>query len=114
MPPFCSQALIKAESRSQENAQRFLNEIKALADSILQSMTIRGHLPSVEHIFVYSPIPMNMRKIANVERAQLLIESKSRKHLQLFLTELKELIHLKSQAFTSVIRWVIDIDPHTL
>lgn len=114
MPPFCFQALIKAESRSQENAQRFLNEIKALTDSILQSMMTRGHLPSLEHIFVYSPVPMNMRKIANVERAQLLIESLSRKHLQLFLTELKESMHLKSQAFTSVIRWVIDIDPHTL
>ena len=34
-----------------------------------------------------------MRKVANVERAQLLMESKSRKHLQLFLAELKEVMH---------------------
>ena len=114
MPPFCSQALIKAESRSQENAQKFLNEIKALTDTIIASMINRGHLPSFEHIVVYSPIPMNMRKIANVERAQLLIESMSKKYLQSFLTELKALMQLKTRDFTTVRRWVIDIDPHTL
>jgi primosomal protein N' (replication factor Y) (superfamily II helicase) len=114
MPPFCSQALIKAESRSQENAQKFLLEIKALADSILHARVKSGQLPSLEHILVFSPIPMNMRKIANLERAQLLIESQSRKYLQSFLLELKLSMQLKSRDFTSVHRWVIDIDPHTL
>ena len=114
MPPFCSQALIKAESRSQENAQKFLLEIKALADSILHARVKSGQLPSLEHILVFSPIPMNMRKIANLERAQLLIESQSRKYLQSFLHELKLSMQLKSRDFTSVHRWVIDIDPHTL
>ena len=114
MPPFCSQALIKAESRSQENAQKFLLEIKALADSILHAMVKSGQLPTLEHILVFSPIPMNMRKIANLERAQLLIESQSRKYLQSFLLELKLSMQLKSRDFTSVHRWVIDIDPHTL
>ena len=57
---------------------------------------------------------MNMRKIANLERAQLLIESQSRKYLQSFLLELKLSMQLKSRDFTSVHRWVIDIDPHTL
>jgi len=114
MPPFCSQALIKSESRTQENAQKFLNEIKGLAIETIHSMTQRELLPSEEHICIYSPIPMSMRKIANVERAQLLIESKSRKHLQSFLLELKERMNLSHQRYTTVQKWVIDIDPHTL
>jgi len=92
MPPFSSQALIKAESRTQENAQKFLHEIKRLAHTVMDTMISSGNLPSDEHLFIYSPIPMSMRKVANVERAQLLIESHSRKYLQLFLSELKESI----------------------
>ena len=114
MPPFCSQALIKSESRTQENAQKFLNEIKALALETIHSMTQRQLLPMDEHILIYSPIPMSMRKVANVERAQLLIESKSRKFLQNFLLELKERMSLNHQRYTTVQKWVIDIDPHTL
>ncbi len=114
MPPFCSQALIKSESRTQENAQKFLSEIKELALETIHSMTQRQLLPTAEHILIYSPIPMSMRKIANVERAQLLIESKSRKYLQSFLLELKERMSLSHQRLTTVQKWVIDIDPHTL
>ena len=114
MPPFCSQALIKAESRTQENAQRFLNEIKALSHQVIVGLVERGLLASDEDIFIYSPIPMSMRKVANVERAQLLMESKSRKHLQLFLAELKEVMHTSKLNATTVQRWVIDIDPQSL
>ena len=114
MPPFSSQALIKAESRSQENAQKFLHEIKRLAHGVMDTMLQKGILPSQEHLLIYSPIPMSMRKVANVERAQLLIESQSRKYLQLFLSDLKESIHQNRLGSATVQRWVIDIDPQSL
>jgi primosomal protein N' (replication factor Y) len=114
MPPFSSQALIKAESRSQENAQKFLHEIKRLANGVMDTMLQKGILPSQEHLLIYSPIPMSMRKVANVERAQLLIESQSRKYLQLFLSDLKESIHQNRLGSATVQRWVIDIDPQSL
>jgi len=114
MPPFSSQALIKAEARTQENAQKFLQEIKKLAHGVTDTMVTNGILPSAEHLLIYSPIPMSMRKVANVERAQLLIESHSRKYLQLFLAELKQSMQQSRLGSTTVQRWVIDIDPQSL
>ena len=34
---------------------------------------------------VYSPVPMSVQRVANVERAQMLVESASRPALQRFL-----------------------------
>jgi len=114
MPPFSSQALIKAEARTQENAQKFLLEIKKLAHEVIDIMVAKGMVPSAEHLLIYSPIPMSMRKVANIERAQLLIECHSRKYLQLFLAELKVSMHQSRLGSTTVQRWVIDIDPQSL
>jgi primosomal protein N' (replication factor Y) len=50
----------------------------------------RGRLGHAEldgsgHVTVYSPVPMTVQRVANVERAQLLLESGSRAALQAFL-----------------------------
>ncbi|MBC5765072.1 primosomal protein N' [Ramlibacter albus] len=99
MPPFASQALVRAEARTQEVAQGFLHAAaEAAADS-----------DAVEHVSVYSPVPMTLQRVANVERAQMLLESTSRVALQRFLADWQPRLHeLRPRG---LIRWAIDVDP---
>jgi primosomal protein N' (replication factor Y) len=99
MPPFGFQALVRAEARTQEAAQEFL---RAAADAA----------PGVEasqHVTLYSPVPMGIQRIANIERAQMLIESASRPALQAFLAAWRPVLH--EVRGKGVIRWAIDVDP---
>jgi primosomal protein N' (replication factor Y) len=52
---------------------------------------------------------MTVQRVANVERAQMLIESDSRVALQRFLAAWQPVLH--AQRDKSVIRWAIDVDP---
>jgi len=54
---------------------------------------------------------MAMQRIANVERAQLLVESVSRPALQRFLGRWSATLHALRAAHKGVIRWAIDVDP---
>jgi len=99
LPPFMAQALLRAEARSQESAQAFLNEAAAAAAT----------LASAQPVSVYSAVPMGMQRIANVERAQLLVESASRPALQRFLVQWRPL--LRAQRVRGLIRWAVDVDP---
>ena len=99
MPPFAYQALLRAEARTQEVAQAFL-----------QSATDAGaSLEGSGHVVRYAPVPMTVQRVANVERAQLLLESGSRPALQAFLAAWQPVLHgLRSKG---LIRWAIDVDP---
>ncbi len=94
MPPFSFQALVRAEARSQEAAQGFLNAARdagaALADELL--------------VDLYPAVPMTIQRVANVERAQMLIECTSRKALQHFLTHWQADLHAMRSAHREVIR----------
>jgi primosomal protein N' (replication factor Y) len=99
MPPFAYQAVLRAEARTQEVAREFL---QAAADA-------SGQLPGASHVQVYAPVPMQVQRVANVERAQLLVESASRPALQAFLAGWQaELLALKLRG---MIRWAVDVDP---
>jgi primosomal protein N' (replication factor Y) len=103
MPPYSFQALVRAEARTQEAAQALLNlAAQAGAD-----------LPGRQHLTLYPAVPMAIQRVANVERAQMLIESDSRPALQAFLTAWQEQLHLaRSQPEAKgVLRWAIDVDP---
>jgi len=63
-------------------------------------------------VTVYAPVPMGVQRVANVERAQLLVESASRPALQAFLAAWQPL--LQSVRPTGLIRWAIDVDPLTI
>lgn len=99
MPPFGYQALVRAEARTQDVAQGFLaaaaQEAAALADAA--------------HVSVYSPVPMTVQRVANVERAQLLVESASRAALQRFLADWQPV--LQRLRVKGLIRWAVDVDP---
>jgi primosomal protein N' (replication factor Y) len=103
MPPLAYQALVRAEARSQEAAQAFLN----------LAATAGEGLPGREHLTLYPAMPMAIQRVANVERAQMLIESASRPALQAFLTHWQTTLHAtRSQPQArGMIRWAIDVDP---
>ena len=56
---------------------------------------------------------MSVQRIANVERAQMLVESPSRAALQSFLAAWQGVLHATRQgpAGKGLIRWAIDVDP---
>jgi primosomal protein N' (replication factor Y) len=56
---------------------------------------------------------MVIQRIANVERAQMLVESNSRRALQQYLAAWQPvLFETRKQAnFKSLIRWAVDVDP---
>jgi len=106
MPPFAFQALLRADARTQEAAQAFLNAASAAADG----------LPGAERVTRYPAVPLTIQRVANVERAQMLIESGSRAALQRLLAQWQPLLHeLRRQPEgKGVIRWLVDVDPQSI
>jgi len=99
MPPFGFQALVRAEARTQETAQAFLRAGRDAAQELAA-----GHA-----VTLYSAVPMSVQRVANVERAQMLVESASRVALQRFLAQWRPLLHgLRERG---LLRWAIDVDP---
>ncbi|MFO1264270.1 MAG: primosomal protein N' [Rhodoferax sp.] len=111
LPPFTAQALVRAEARTQAVAQAFLN---AARDCALRDMAAwDGWADVLAQITLYGAVPMALQRVANVERAQMLVESPSRAALQQFLAAWQPLLHAaRSQPEArGLIRWAIDVDP---
>ena len=70
---------------------------------------LEGH----NRITAYPAVPMTIQRIANIERAQMLVESASRTALQRFLAAWQPVLFetRKQGEFKSLIRWAIDVDP---
>ncbi|MDO4769382.1 MAG: primosomal protein N' [Brachymonas sp.] len=103
MPPFSYQALIRAEAREQQAAQDFLNSVRMAAE---QWATTH---PEAAQVLCYPAVPMVPQRIANRERAQMLIESDNRLALQRLLPQLGAWLH--QQRTTAILRWAVDVDP---
>ena len=103
LAPFGYSALVRAEARTQEAAQAFLTAASAQAASVADAVE------GFEHITLYPAVPMTMQRIANVERAQMLVESPSRKVLQQFLSRWQGVLQTTKQK--GLIRWAVDVDP---
>ena len=105
LSPFGFSALLRAEARTQEVAQGFLNAAALAA----QTQGLPGH----EHVTPYPAVPMTIQRVANIERAQMLVESPSRKALQAFLAAWQPLLFetRRQGEFKSLVRWAIDVDP---
>lgn len=105
LPPYSYQALIHAEGKSLDKAIQFLHELKA-------GMKSRGMI--TKELKVYDPVPKPVMRIAGSERAQLLIESGSRKALQEALEIIDQELRQDSVgriSKTSRIRWLVERDP---
>jgi primosomal protein N' (replication factor Y) len=123
LPPYTRLALLRADARGeqgQEIAQAFLGAIKewaiACASGALQADPNSGSLPAPafwQQITWYAPVPLTIQRVANVERAQLLLESHSRPALQAILAvcgEQMRRLHT-TPAHRAIVRWAIDVDP---
>ena len=107
MPPFSFQALVRAEARTQEAAQAFLNAAS------LASADLPGAAQWLAYITLYPAVPMSIQRIANIERAQMLIESPSRAALQRFLSAWQTVLQAtRTQPHCKgLLRWAVDVDP---
>uniref|UniRef100_UPI002FE0FCD6 primosomal protein N' n=1 Tax=Noviherbaspirillum sp. TaxID=1926288 RepID=UPI002FE0FCD6 len=93
LPPFIFQALLRAEAKELATALDFLHEASRCIDH--------------HGITINDPIPMTMTRVANVDRAQLLVESVSRPALQGFLKRwIAALRDIKARA-----KWSLEVDP---
>ena len=97
-PPFTHQAMLRAEAPELKQALAFLKTAKETGDALSPAEVTR-----------YDAVPMRLHRLAHLERAQLLVESRSRPGLQAFLAEWVAAIReLKAQ---KALRWHIDVDP---
>lgn len=106
MPPFAFQALLRADARTQDAAQAFLQAASEAATSLPESQLVSN----------YPAVPLTIQRVANVERAQMLVESPSRAALQKFLAGVLPILHDLRQApeGKGVIRWLVDVDPQAI
>ena len=97
LPPFVYQALLRAEGRTLEAALAFLQQAAAALAGI----------SAAERVTVYDAVPMTIVKVANVHRAQLLLESASRQALQATLRAWQPAL----RGLKGVLRWSVEVDP---
>jgi primosomal protein N' (replication factor Y) (superfamily II helicase) len=105
MSPFGFSALVRAEARTQEVAQGFLNAAMAAAEA--------QQVPAHDAVTRYPAVPMTIQRVANIERAQALVESPNRAALQRFLAAWQPVLFetRKQSEFKGLVRWAIDVDP---
>ncbi len=96
LPPFSFQAMLRAEAATLDSALKFLRTAAALAP------------PKAKNIQIYDPVPALMARLAGNERAQLMIESRSRGALQKFLGTWMTGLEAHK---TRNVRWALDVDP---
>ncbi|KPN72179.1 primosomal protein N' [Neisseria sp. 83E34] len=97
MPPFGFQAAIRADALKVDDALRFLSEIKEVIEPLLP-----------ENTALLGPVPMMMVRLAERERAQVFIESASRKNLHRAAAMWLQVLQSYRD---SAVRWSVDIDP---
>lgn len=105
LPPFAHLALLRAEGRTQQAAQAFL---AAAAAQVRE-------WPEVQGVTLYPPVPTTVAKVADIERAQMLVEAPQRVVLQRFLGLWMPLLHAlareKASGRAPIVRWAVDVDP---
>lgn len=79
LPPYAFQALLTAEAAQLDRALDFLEQARALPEQHPDDYA------TAHAVTLYDPVPLRVVRVANIERAQLLAESRSRPALQAFL-----------------------------
>ena len=107
LPPFSFQALVRAEARTQAVAQGFLTAAAQAASSAPETAA------EWAYVTLYPAVSLSIQRVANVERAQMLVESPNRARLQAFLNAWAHLLHVTraGPAGKGLIRWAVDVDP---
>ncbi|MCX7898388.1 MAG: primosomal protein N' [Rhodocyclaceae bacterium] len=95
-PPFSFQAVLRVHAHSMEAALGFLG-------------AATGAVPKTAEVAIYEPVPMRLPRLKNRARAQVLVESSSRRALRAFLDVWRPA--LESLRPMRGLRWQIDVDP---
>ena len=111
LPPSSFQALVRCDARMQAVAQAFLNHGHAQLQHMAQEDAALAAM--LAQVSVFSAVPMSIQRVANVERAQMLLESTSRASLHKVLDLLQTCLHASrtDPAHKGLIRWLVDVDP---
>ncbi len=96
-PPYCHEALLRAEATDYEAVQAFMVKARGAARS------------DTEKVTVYDPVRPQMERLKGMEREHLLLQSNSRKALQHFLQNWVPRLRETPQG--TKVRWSIDVDP---
>ncbi|MBM3394342.1 MAG: primosomal protein N' [Betaproteobacteria bacterium] len=99
LPPYCYQALLRAEAGQRRWVDEFLAEAARLA------------LVDADGIEVFDPVPSPMARVAGKERGQLLVQSVSRSNLQTWLARWRAQLLQKG---AQKVRWYLDVDPRNI
>jgi len=94
-PPFVHEAALRAESPMLAQSMAFLETASRL-------------VPVPEEVRMYDPVPHVITRRADLERAQLLVQSHSRPALQAFLRAWSERLFATAPR---QVRWHLDVDP---
>jgi primosomal protein N' (replication factor Y) len=94
-PPFVHEAALRAEARALKASMAFLD---AAARLVVAPAGVR----------IYDPVPHAMTRRAGYERAQLVVQSRSRPALQAFLAAWSAAL---PGAAPRSVRWHLDVDP---
>lgn len=94
-PPCVFEAALRAESARLANALAFLREAAARA-------------PSIKGVRMFDPAPNTLTRRADLERAQLVVQSRSRPALQEFLKRWSSDLYARAP---NNVHWHLDVDP---
>ncbi|RTZ45750.1 primosomal protein N' [Candidimonas sp. SYP-B2681] len=103
LPPYAFQALLTAEAKQLPIAIDFLKHARGLPAEYPDDYT------TASAITVYDPVPLRVVRVANIERAQLLVESTNRPALQAFLTVWSYALGDLARRFR--VRYNLEVDP---
>ncbi|MGM0571386.1 primosomal protein N' [Marinobacter sp.] len=95
LPPYRAMAIVRAEAPTMEAALAFLERV-------------RNQLPD-RTLEIWGPLPAALARKAGRHRAQLVLQSEGRGHLNRALTQLCQ--QLEQHRQPGNLRWVVDVDP---
>ncbi len=101
LPPYAFQALLTAEARELNRALGFLAQARTLLQEQAGSDS--------SGLVLYDPVPLRVVRVADIERAQLLVESRHRPVLQSFLTQWSQALPML--AAQARVRYQLEVDP---
>ncbi|OHX20280.1 primosomal protein N' [Chromobacterium sphagni] len=101
-PPSVFQALLRADSPELAQATAFLKQARALLEPLAEGVLISG------------PAPALMARLAQRERAQLVLEAVQRGALHRLLSQLQPLLDPLARQHGRSLRWSLDVDPQEL
>ena len=98
LPPYSHQALICANSKNKNNAEKFLNEVAELLNNI-----------DIDSVEIWGPVPAVIEKKANYYYFNLYLQSINRNQLHRVIKTFYK--HLEKIKVSSSVRWFLDVDP---